>query len=90
MRPRCPTCYRPLGIGPHVCPPHVQKGEPAPRVRSMPTAEQREAANRRRSPLTRDEYLAQHRTTRDRKLALGRERQARYRARQSERRGEAS
>jgi hypothetical protein len=85
-RARCTTCYRPLGIGPHLCPP--ERVQPAPKVRA-PREPQR-GRYRRGSRLPRDEYLAQHRTTPEHKLELQRARQARYRARRREQAGGGS
>jgi hypothetical protein len=84
-RPRCGTCYRPLGVGPHVCPP--ERAQPAPAARTRKPAP---TVNRRRNPQSRAEYLAAVTTSAEHKRELGRQRQAAYRAKRREVPGQAS
>lgn len=75
-RPRCSACYRPLGPGVHVCPP--DRVQPAPRAAERKPAP---TVNRRRNPLSRQEYLDSVRTTPEHQRERARLRQQAYRAR---------
>lgn len=74
----------------HLCPPdRIQPtAKPAPRPRDRSGDAQRRNKYVRGDRLPRDEYLAQHRTTKEQKLVLQRARQARYRARRRAAAGE--